>query len=174
MSALEEPRNDFLEEDSVTVNGQKFGLLCVVSPDRVEGQPKGTGKVAIKLRGSFDTIEQAKHHAKKVHKVDSSVNTYCVDLGRWILVPPEDDKIGETVYGEDFLQKLFCGYEEGRKVAKQAFQKRVQDVKRDGLDKHLLPHERIEKDENLKPEDFRVGSTMPDVVDIDPLQRLRG
>ncbi len=162
---------DFLDEDVVTVNGQKFALLCVVSPEQIEGQPKGSGKVAVKIRGCFDTQEQARHQAAKVHKADSSVTTYCVDMYKWLLVPPEDDKIGETVYGEDFLQKLFKGYEHSRKVAKQAFNKRVDDVKTEGLDKHLLPSERQTKTD-LKPEDFRVGSVMPD-VDVDPLARLK-
>lgn len=153
---------DFLDEDTVKVTSQHYCLMSFVSPDHVEGQPKGTGKVAVKVRGAFDNIEQAQHHAKKVHRADSSVHTYVVDMYRWILCPPGEDEVENSVYGEEFLQNLFKGYRNSRQVAKAAFAKRTEDVKKDGVDKHLLPEEVVEKGD-INVEDLRVGKVMPDV-----------
>ena len=165
----EEDKIDFLDEDTVQVTGQHYCLLSYLSPDKVDGQPKNTGKVAIKIRGSFDNVDQAKHHCKKLMKADPSVNTYIVDMYRWLLLPADDDAIGETVYGEDFLQSLFAGYKHSKEVAKEAFKKRTNDIKRDGLDKHLLPEEVTPKSD-LKPEDLRVGSSMPIVPNLEQSQ----
>lgn len=152
----------FLEEDVVKVSGQRYTLLCVVNPDRIEGMAKGSGVCAIKLRGSFDTKEQAQYQAKKVHEMDDSVDTYCVDMYSWLLLPPDNDKIGDVVYGETYLNNLFENVERANKVSQAAFQKRVEAVREEGLDKHLLPEERVKK-ADMTPEDFKIGDRMPNV-----------
>lgn len=153
---------DFLDEDTVTVTGQKYGLISCISPDHIEGQPKNSGKVALKLRGCFDNVQQAEYQLKKIMRADSSVHTYCVDMYKWLLIPPPEDAVENSVYGEEFLQKLFKGYRKSRAVAKAAFNTRKENVIKDGLDKHLEPDEVITK-QDLKPEDFKVGDVMPDV-----------
>lgn len=153
---------DFLDEDTVHVTGQKYALVSFVSPDHVEGQPKGSGKVAVKIRGAFDNIEQAQHHVKKIAKADNSVHTYVVDMYKWLLAPPDTDKIKDQIYHEEFLQNLFKGYKDSRAVAAEAFKKRVDKVKKHGIDEDVDENERMPKKE-LTPADFKVGDQMPEV-----------
>jgi hypothetical protein len=46
-------------------------------------------------------------------------------------------------YQEEFLEKLVQGHKDNQKKAKEVFEARKEAILRDGLDKHLLPEERL-------------------------------
>lgn len=139
--ADQQPKQLFLAEDSVTVPGQRFALLSIVGPD----QPQKTDKWGIKIRGVFSTREEANAHVKRVIEADPLFDVFLVDMYRWLLIPPDRSQIEDVEYQETYLNNLVRGHYENQRRAKQIFEERKQQILMDGLDKHLLPEERVQK-----------------------------
>lgn len=129
-----------LNEDAVTVPGQRYALISMVGPE----QPQKTEKWGIKIRGVFATKEEANAHVKEIMESDPMFDVYLVDMYRWLLFPPDRSKIEDVHYQEKYLEDMIRGHYENQKKAKQMFEERKKAVLLEGLDKHLLPEERIE------------------------------
>jgi Family of unknown function (DUF5832) len=138
---------DFLEEDTIKCPGLRYAIISVVTcSGRQRMQLKdGEAKIGLKIRGAFETKEQAHDHIKKLQLSDnSSFDVWLVDLYKWLLLPPDpNNEDVETEYGEPFLNELVKGWRENQIFAKQHFEERKQAVMRDGLDKHLTAEERL-------------------------------
>ena len=65
-----------LEQDYTTVPGQIFACLSVVGPDC----PQKNDKFGIKIRGAFNTRDEAASHAKRLQKEDATFDIYVVDV----------------------------------------------------------------------------------------------
>lgn len=141
-------KQDYLDEDVVTPNGQRFALVSFVGPD----QRQKNEKLGMKIRGCFNTKEEAAAHVKKLQAFDSSVDIFMLDVGKWALIPPSVDDVDDVEYQEQYLQDLMKGYRESQAKAKELFQARQEAVMRDGVDAHLLPEERLPP-----PEDSKAG-----------------
>jgi hypothetical protein len=102
-----------------------------------------TDKWGIKIRGAFNTKEEATEHVKEIMKADPHFDVYLVDMYKWLLFPPDREAIDDVHYQEEYLEKLIQGHKENQKMAKEYFEARKEAILRDGLDKHLLPEERL-------------------------------
>lgn len=145
MSSIAEParaesRTDELDEDFVTVPGQVYALVSFVAPT---GTNQRNDKFGLKIRGAFATKEEAHQHVKRLHQFDKTMDIYLVDMYKWLLIPPDPTAIDDTEYQEEFLNNLIKGYRENQALAKQHFQERKEAIRKEGLDKHLLEHERM-------------------------------
>lgn len=129
-----------LDDDYVTVPGQLFALVSFVAPT---GTNQRNDKFGMKIRGCFATREEAHAHVKRLQQTDSVTDIYLVDMYKWLLIPPDPNALEDHQYQEDFLNSLVKGYRESQALAKQHFLERKEAIKRDGLDKHLLEHERL-------------------------------
>jgi hypothetical protein len=142
--------DNLLEEDTVKVSGQNFALVSFVSPTSAQKHEK----YGLKIRGCFDTKEEAQAFVKRIMDADATFNVYLVDMYRWLLIPPDDEQIENHVYQEDFLNDMVSGYKESNRQAKALFEQRKKDVIKDGLDAHLLPEERVPILEELDQPDI--------------------
>lgn len=138
--ATQQPQHDELEEDFITVPGQVYALVSFVAPT---GTNQRNDKFGMKIRGAFATKEEAHQHVKRLQQFDKTMDIYLVDMYKWLLIPPDPTAIDDTEYQEEFLNSLIKGYRENQALAKQHFQERKEAVKRDGVDKHLLEHEKM-------------------------------
>jgi hypothetical protein len=138
---------DFLEDDPIGVPGQHYVLLSVVSPT----SNQRADKCGVKVRGVFSTRQEADSHAKKLQRLDPHYDIFCADVGKWLLLPPDISGIEDQEYQEDYLNTLMKTYRENQELAKQHFEERKRSVLEDGLDKHLLPHERHQAPEGYVP-----------------------
>lgn len=132
-------KTSVLTEDWSLPPGQRFALISVVGPD----QRQRTEKYGIKIRGVFNTREEAEAYVKNLIKIDPLFDVYVCDVGKWLLIPPDPSQIDDRHYSESFLEDLITGYQKNQIDAKRVFEERKAAVMRDGLDKHLLPEERI-------------------------------
>jgi hypothetical protein len=130
---------DYLDEDTIVPNGQRFALVSFVGPE----QRQKNDKMGMKIRGCFATREEAASHVKKLQAFDGSVDIFLLEVGKWALIPPSTEDIEDVEYQEKYLQDLMKGYKESQLKAKEVFQDRTQAIKKDGLDPHLLPEERL-------------------------------
>ena len=131
---------EYLTEDHVVVPGQRFALLSIVGPS---GTNQRNEKFGIKIRGCFDNEHDLKRHVERLRKEDKIMDIFAVDMYKWVLIPPDTNAIQDQEYQEEELNNIIKGYVESQAKAKEVFNERVQAVKKDGLDAHLLEHEKL-------------------------------
>lgn len=149
MATTVQDTTDYLDEDTVVPNGQRFALVSFVGP---ECRQK-TEKFGIKIRGCFGTREEASAHVKRLQAIDGRVDIFMLEVGKWALAPPSPSDVNDVEYQEEYLQNLMKEYLESQEKAKAAFASRTQNVMKEGLDTNLLPDEVIPRP---KEEDLRV------------------
>lgn len=118
---------DYLDECPIKVPNQNFALISFVSADKdAKQRHEEQGKLALKIRGVFETREAAEHHLKRLMKADNLFDVYLVDMYRWLLLPPESTENMEEQYQEEFLNELIGQYKKNQELAKQHFEERKQ------------------------------------------------
>lgn len=113
-----------LEQDFLTVPGQVFALISLVGPDL----PQKNEKLGLKLRGCFQTKEEAASHAKRLQKEDPMIDIYVVDMYKWLLIPPDRDQIDDTHYQNEKLEEIMTKYRQNQREAAAHFEKRKRDM----------------------------------------------
>ncbi|ADQ91239.1 hypothetical protein BpV2_072c [Bathycoccus sp. RCC1105 virus BpV2] len=113
-----------LEQDYTTVPGQLYACLSVVGPEA----PQKNDKFGIKIRGAFNSRDEAASHAKRLQKEDATFDIYVVDLYKWLLIPPDPAKIEDVHYTNEKLEELMSGYKENQAQAAQMFAERKRDM----------------------------------------------
>lgn len=130
-----------LEQDYTTVPGQLYACLSVVGPEA----PQKNDKFGIKIRGAFQTRDEAASHAKRLQKEDATFDIYVVDMYKWLLIPPDNTKIEDAHYTNEKLEELMSGYRENQALAAQMFAERKRDMMATGTSSFIKPG-----DENSK------------------------
>ena len=113
-----------LDQDYTTVPGQLFACISLVGPDC----PQKTDKFGLKIRGCFQTRDEAASHAKRLQKEDATFDIYVVDMYKWLLIPPDNSKIDDTHYVEGKLEEIMTKYKENQKMASKMFEERKRDA----------------------------------------------
>tara|TARA_B100000073_G_scaffold280990_1_gene241669 strand:- start:962 stop:1597 length:636 start_codon:yes stop_codon:yes gene_type:complete len=113
-----------LEQDYTTVPGQLFACLSVVGPEC----PQKNDQFGIKIRGAFNSRDEAASHAKRLQKEDATFDIYVVDMYKWLLIPPDPAKIEDAHYTNEKLEELMSGYKENQAQAAKMFNERKRDM----------------------------------------------
>jgi hypothetical protein len=113
-----------LEQDYTTVPGQIYACLSVVGPEA----PQKNDKFGIKIRGCFNTRDEAASHAKRLQKEDATFDIYVVDMYKWLLIPPDPEKIEDVHYTNEKLEQIMSGYKENQAMAAKLFEERKRDM----------------------------------------------
>ena len=113
-----------LEQDYTTVPGQLFACMSFVGPEC----PQKNEKFGIKIRGCFQTKDEAASHAKRLQKEDSTFDIYVVDMYKWLLIPPDNTAIEDTHYTNEKLEEIMTKYKESQAMATQMFEQRKRDM----------------------------------------------
>lgn len=111
--------NMYLEKDSYRVAGQNYGVISIVSPTSNQKYDK----VAIKFKGCFNTYEEAKEQARKLHKMDNTFDIHVIEMYSWIVVPPERDNLNEVHYDNEVLDSIITEHVKQQDLAKVEFEK---------------------------------------------------
>ena len=146
-----------LETDYTTVPGQVFACLSIIGPEA----PQKNDKFGIKIRGAFSTRDEAANHAKRLQKEDPTFDIYVVDMYKWLLIPPDPNKIEDVHYTNEKLEEIMSGYKENQSQAARMFQER----------KSALTNQYTPGDENSK---FYTKSDEPPISHpAEVLERLK-
>lgn len=106
---------DYLTEDDPVPN-QKFCCVSFLSPESI----KNCSMRALKIRGVFDSKEEADDRAKFLQKVDPDYDVFVGEVGKWLPFAPEPNskEAGDIVYAEQKLNELAKGHVENLKHKK--------------------------------------------------------
>jgi len=66
----------------------------------------------VKVRGTYDTYNEAVSRAKTLQKLDPSFNVYVGQVGFWLPWDPEPHEVGDQEYADDQLNTLMKKYNE--------------------------------------------------------------
>lgn len=135
---------DILDEDCIRVPAQNFALVSFVGPE----QRQKNDHFGMKVRGVFDTVEMAHAHVKKLQaNGGGDFDIWVMDMYKWVVCPPDfrkiDDQSTDIHYQEPYLEELMQGYRKNKLERTEVFNERTDLVKKEGLDKHLLPDEKL-------------------------------
>ena len=82
----------------------------------------------IKVRGSFETLHDAKERCKAIQKFDTTHNVYVAEVGCWCPWSPHAADLDKQEYMETQLNTLVKGYADGRVEANAMFDDNVKRV----------------------------------------------
>lgn len=114
---------DYLNED-MQVSGQNYCLISFVSPS---GNQKCDVN-GVKVRGSFDTIEEANKRADMLRNTDPDFDIYVASVGKWLPWYPDPKSMPAVEYQEEQLNTLVKGHKESQIKSKQHFEERKRDM----------------------------------------------
>jgi hypothetical protein len=112
---------DLLETDPITIPGQKYALISIVSD-------KDKTKHAVKIRGVFDDLESANRHAKDLNALDTQYDIMVAEMYKWLALPPNSDDIENQVHQNEVLHSIISGHKDEQKRAKEFFEERKRDL----------------------------------------------
>jgi len=95
-----------------------------------------TSTRGLKVRGSYSTQEEAELRCKLLREVDPNHNVYVGPVGMWMPWEPEAYKTGRVEYLEDELNQLMNEKNKNEAAAKQEFDKRVLEAKRNAIEEN--------------------------------------
>ena len=86
-----------------------------------------SGVRGLKVRGVFDSIEEARSYSKKLNETDPNFDIYVGSVGDWM---PWDDmqRTEENEYAEEELNKLMKEYDKQQQLSKKEHEERKNRV----------------------------------------------
>jgi hypothetical protein len=114
---------DYLDEDD-PINGQTWVCISFLSPEGV----KNCSMRGLKIRGVYDTREEADSRAKDLQDVDPDFHVFVGEVGKWCPWDPDVNSIKDQVYAEKELNDLMKGYKDNLQKAKKMQHQRKNDM----------------------------------------------
>jgi hypothetical protein len=96
-----------------------------------------TSTRGLKIRGVFNTQEEAEMRCKKLRERDPNHDIYVGPVGIWIPWDPDAYKTGRVEFMEDELNQLHQEKIKNEAKAKEEFDRRVNDTKRKAIEENI-------------------------------------
>jgi len=91
----------------------------------------------IKIRGSFNTQQEAQLRCRMLREVDPSHDIYVGQVGMWMPFDPDVYKTGKVEYMEEELNQLMAEKNKSEQGAKRTFDERVRESKRKAIEENI-------------------------------------
>jgi hypothetical protein len=122
---LENHVKENMKDFKVTSIQEEYETFLFKNRKRLEGEffsQNGfrTTVRGLKIRGSYDTYEEAQHRVKTQQKLDPSFNIFIGQVGFWLPWDPVPSEVQNQEYAEDQLNSLMKNYKENE-VKKDEF-----------------------------------------------------
>ena len=114
---------DYLTEDK-PLPKQKFVVLSILSPKFIKTSNEFDNIRGIKIRGSYETYDEAQKRAEYLQKIDPSFNVFIGEVGKWLPFDDSPDNAEDTTYGDKKLNNLMKEYLKKQEEAKELYEKR--------------------------------------------------
>jgi hypothetical protein len=119
---------DYLSEDPA-LSGQKFVCLSFILPDNLKKKDGTSYDVrGIKVRGVFDTMEEAQKRCEQIRKFDKNFHVFVGEVGKWLPWNDNPENAKEENYANKELNKLMKDYLSEQDKAKEYHETRKKDM----------------------------------------------
>lgn len=78
----------------------------------------------IKVRGVFNSVDEARNHCEKLKKKDRNFNIYVAEVGTWIPWNPNPSEISDQQWAETQLNTLMMNYNKNKEDKDLLFEER--------------------------------------------------
>ena len=121
---------DYLSEDTLLPKDQKFVCLSFLSDK--ENKTTLTG---VKVRGVFETYDEACKQAKNLQAVDEAFNVFVGEMGKWLPFDPAPDSeaVKNSEYANEELNNMMKSYLENQEKAKLFHEQRKNELMRKNI-----------------------------------------
>ncbi len=121
-------KNYDLDEESIE---NKYKDFMYINQEKLESEfyEKNEFKTTVrgvKVRGSYDTLQEAQAKAKKLQQNDKNFNVYIGQVGFWLPWDPNPHNIDSQEYAESELNNLVKKYRENQEKKDQHFQENIE------------------------------------------------
>jgi len=119
-----------LEEDNIVDKYKDYLFNSKVNLDKEfsEQNEFRTSVRGLKVRGIYDTLQEAEMRAKRLQKSDPNFNVFVGQVGFWLPWDPEPKEIGEEQYLNDELNQLMTEYKANADKRDEVFNTRKRDL----------------------------------------------
>jgi hypothetical protein len=120
---------DYLYEDPQVPN-QKYVCISILTPKNFK-QEEGKEPVTIstmKVRGCYDSIDEAKKRADFLRNIDPNINVYVGEVGKWLPFDDDPEKAKDHDYQNKRLNEMMKGYLENQEKAKEFHEQRKNEL----------------------------------------------
>ena len=117
----------------------------------------------IKVRGSFQTQEEAEMKCKMLRESDPNHDVYVGPVGMWMPWEPEAYKTGRVEYLEKELNELMHEKNKNEKEAKVEFDKRIQETKEKAMEEN---EKKAEKSGNVLTQTLNENGNLVNVREV--------
>lgn len=122
---------DYLFEDP-PISNQKFACISIVTQKSVNSTEENTdGNIlrTIKIRGCYETEEEARKRAEFLSKSDpNTVSVLIGPVGKWLPFDDDPKYAKDQVYQEKRLNDMMKGYMENQEKAKEFHEQRKNEM----------------------------------------------
>jgi hypothetical protein len=122
----------------------------------------------LKIRGAYNTIEEAKKRCEQLKKIDSKFDIYVSEIGAWIPMAPPSSEITDQEYSETQLNTLMSKYNKNKEDKDIVFSERNIKVEAGSkiMDENVfVPQPSIISDTNITSE-TEVGAALTEKIDL--------
>ena len=155
---------DYLYEDPAVPN-QKFVCISILTPKNFK-DPKETMST-LKVRGSYDTFEEASKRGEFLRNIDPHINVYVGEVGKWLPFDDDPEKAKQQEYQNKQLNNLMKGYMENQEKAKEFHEQRKNEL----VLKTLKENEDKEKSRVARDERRKKGEVIDDDAEESAFQK---
>lgn len=119
---------DYLFEDPEITN-QKYALVSIVGPH----MPQKCDVWGLKVRGTADSLENAKALCKRLLRIDNHYDIYTVDVGKFFPLAIDPLKVQNVEYQNNQLNSLIQSYLENKDNANDLWNQRKTEMIDDAI-----------------------------------------
>ena len=139
---------DQLTEDP-SIPQQQWVCVSFISPETL----KNCNFRGIKIRGVYNTKEEASKRAEFLQKIDPHFNIYVGEVGKWLGWDPDPNTIDDQVYREQKLQEIMNNYNKNREKATELQEERKRNIQEETQRMEARKKATIEEEEEInRPE----------------------
>lgn len=120
--------DDMKDEICSQIAGQLGKPLEEVKEVVQEWCSRENPKRAVKVRGTFKTLEQTYRRAEEIRNYDANFHIFTCEVGKWLPFDPDPSLLEDENYMEGQLNELLKGYKENRLKTKQHYDQRKRDL----------------------------------------------
>jgi hypothetical protein len=119
---------DYLFEDP-PISNQKFACISIVTQKSVDANTEANILRTIKIRGCYETEEEARKRAEFLSKSDpNKVSVFVGPVGKWLPFDDDSKYAQDQVYQEKRLNDMMKGYMESQEKAKEFHEQRKNEM----------------------------------------------
>ena len=155
---------DYLDNDD-PINGQKYVCLSILTNKSIKDVSSGeviksdNNAKGIKIRGVYNTMEDAKKRCEQIRQFDKVFNVFVGEVGSWLPWDDDPESAEEAVYAEEKLNQMMKSFKEQQVKAKEFHELRKQQQI-----EQSIKSSQAKDDDNLSSDDKDLNNIIEDNI----------